>query len=178
MILMGRWIIPVLVLPGTVLFFVPLAILWLSGERGFSFEIVPLSSARFWLAIPVAAVGLFLAGSSMRMFFRFGEGTAAPWDPPTRLVVRGVYRYVRNPMLSGVILLLIFESLFFQSWPLAIWAGVFFAGNAAYFPLFEEPGLRKRFGDDYRVDCENVGRWIPKLRPWIPPWDRGASEHG
>ena len=103
------------------------------------------------------------------MFFRFGDGTAAPWDPPQRLVVVGPYRHVRNPMLTGVIAILFAESLLLQSWPIGIWATVFSIGNAIYFPLVEEPGLLARFGDDYRVYCQHVGRWIPRLSPWQQP---------
>lgn len=160
-----------MLLPGTVLVFVPLAILWFSGGAGFSFELAAPDSKQFWLGLLIAVPGGFLAIGSMRMFFRHGEGTAAPWDPPTRFVVRGLYRYCRNPMLTGVILLLIAEALLLQSGPLGIWAAIFFAGNAIYFPLSEEPGLRKRFGDDYRIYCENVGRWIPRITPWTAPWE-------
>jgi len=69
-------------------------------------------------------------------------------------------------MIVGVVLLLFAESLFFQSWFLAGWATLFLIGNAIYFPLVEEPGLAKRFGDDYMVYRQNVNRWIPKLTPW------------
>ncbi len=97
-----------------------------------------------------------------------GEGTPAPWDPPRRLVVRGVYRRVRNPMISGVIFTLCGEALIFQSLPLAIWAALFVLANMVYIPNFEEPGLEKRVGEDYRVYKANVPRWIPRLTPWQP----------
>lgn len=165
---MSRWIIPIIVLPGTVLVFVPLAIVWLTRNAECAASFADLDSAMFWLGVLFGIPGALFSLSAMSVFFRFGEGTAAPWDPPRRLVVAGPYRYVRNPMLTGVIALLIAESLFFQSWPLGIWAVVFAVGNAVYFPLFEEPPLLERFGDDYRVYCRNVPRWIPRIRPWIP----------
>jgi len=111
---------------------------------------------------------LALAVWTVRIFLGFGKGTPAPWAPPRRLVVRGPYRYVRNPMISGVLMLLLAESLFCRSVPLAVWMGVFFAANAVYFPLVEEKGLEKRFGDDYRKYKAHVPRWIPRLTPWNP----------
>ena len=128
----------------------------------------PPTALAFWLAILFAVPGGLLALWSTSLFFRFGEGTAAPWDPPQRFVVRGPYRYVRNPMILGVVLLLYAAALFFRSWSLASWATLFFVGNMIYFPLVEEPGLVKRFGDDYTVYRRHVPRWIPRPNPWPP----------
>jgi protein-S-isoprenylcysteine O-methyltransferase Ste14 len=97
---------------------------------------------------------------------KVGQGTPAPWDPPKKLVVRGPYRYVRNPMITGALLLLLAEAMLLQSWPIAIWLVLFFIGNSVYFPLVEEKGLEKRFGDAYRKYKANVPRWIPRLRAW------------
>jgi protein-S-isoprenylcysteine O-methyltransferase Ste14 len=69
-------------------------------------------------------------------------------------------------MIVGVLLILVAAALFFRSWLLAAWAAFFFAGNALYFPLVEEPRLEARFGEDYRVYRRHVGRWIPRWRPW------------
>jgi protein-S-isoprenylcysteine O-methyltransferase Ste14 len=99
---------------------------------------------------------------------KFGDGTPAPWDPPQKLVIRGPYRHVRNPMITGVLLMLLAEALWFQSWPLALWMLIFFLGNFVYFPLVEEKGLEKRFGNDYREYKAHVPRWIPRLHPWYP----------
>ena len=95
-----------------------------------------------------------------------GAGTPAPWAPPQRLVVRGPYRHVRNPMIASVLLMLGAESLFFGSWHLVGWLLVFFLGNAIYFPLVEERALERRFGNDYRLYKANVPRWIPSWRSW------------
>jgi protein-S-isoprenylcysteine O-methyltransferase Ste14 len=81
-------------------------------------------------------------------------------------VVRGVYRHVRNPMIAGVFFILLGESLLAASLPLFIWFVVFVIGNAIYIPVAEEPGLVKRFGDDYLAYQRNVPRWIPRVRPW------------
>ena len=166
---LSRWIIPVVVLPGTALVFVPLLIVWLS--HGTPVAVVPAApdSITFWLAFAFGVPGAVLSLWAMKMFFRFGEGTPAPWDPPKHFVVEGPYRHVRNPMLSGVVALQIAEAFLLQSWPLAIWAGVFFVVNTIYFRHREEPGLLARFGDDYRIYCQNVRRWLPRLKPWDLP---------
>lgn len=78
----------------------------------------------------------------------------------------GVYRYVRNPMITGVMLVLLAESLFFGSLALFAWFAFFTVGNLIYIPLSEEPGLLRRFGDDYERYQEHVPRWIPRRRAW------------
>src|SRR5206468_1133608 len=83
------------------------------------------------------------------------------------LVVQGVYRHVRNPMISGVFFVLLGEAVLAVSLPLLGWFAVFVVVNAAYIPLAEEPGLVKRFGDDFLTYKQNVPRWIPTLTPWI-----------
>ena len=104
--------------------------------------------------------------ATIRQFATVGEGTLAPWEPPQRLVVRGVYRHVRNPMISGVLFVLLGESALTASAPLCRWFLIFAVINAIYIPLSEEPGLIKRFGDEYRTYKRNVPRWIPRLTPW------------
>ena len=113
-------------------------------------------------------IGLFLFIQSVRRFAIDGKGTLAPWDPPRNLVIRGPYRFVRNPMISGVIFVLVGEALFLLSQPHALWALTFFAINAVYIPLLEEPQLRQRFGGEYDEYCKNVPRLIPRLTPWQP----------
>jgi protein-S-isoprenylcysteine O-methyltransferase Ste14 len=147
----------VLVLPFTVAVLVPALLVSGSGAE------------LAWGAIPGAAfvaVGLVLVVRTVALFARVGEGTLAPWDPTTRLVVVGPYRYVRNPMISGVLAILVGETLAFWSGALLVWTSVVFVLNAIYMPLVEEPGLRSRFGADYDRYCENVRRWVPRLRPW------------
>ena len=70
--------------------------------------------------------------------------------------------------ITSVLLMLFAEAALLQSLPIALWMLVFFIAHAIYFPLSEEKGLKKRFGDDYREYCAHVPRWIPKLRPWKP----------
>jgi protein-S-isoprenylcysteine O-methyltransferase Ste14 len=116
--------------------------------------------------IVLVVLGLFMAFRTVSLFVRWGDGTPAPWDPPRKLVVRGIYRHVRNPMISGVIGILIGESLVTGSLPLLGWALFFMAANLVYIRRFEETGLEKRFGEPYLRYKENVPRWIPRIRPW------------
>ncbi len=103
-----------------------------------------------------------------RLFVHEGKGTPAPWDPPLRFVVSGPYRYVRNPMLSAVILMILAEAAALSSLALVAWAGFFFLLNTMYFVFVEEPGLERRFGESYLHYKAAVPRWIPKLRPYEP----------
>ena len=158
-------------LPGTALVFVPAIILTLAENSGVSYQLATPDQGLFWPALLPAGVGLGLAVWTVRLFMKFGNGTPAPWDPPKKLVIRGPYRHVRNPMITGALLILLAEALLFQSWPLSVWMVVFFVGNTVYFRFIEEKGLEKRFGDDYRKYKAGVPRWIPRLQPWNPEND-------
>lgn len=118
------------------------------------------------VSVIVLTLGLVLFIWCVSLFARVGQGTLAPWDPTRKLVAAGPYRLVRNPMISGVALLLIGQALFWGSWRVGLWAGIFICLNHVYFVFSEEPGLEKRFGKDYRRYKANVPRWIPRLRPW------------
>ena len=157
------------ILPGTVLVFVPGLIVWASAATRFAAVPASRMDALFWVGLAVGAVGLALMVWTVRIFITFGQGTPAPWDPPQKLVVRGPYRYVRNPMITGVLLFLMMEAFLLRSWPITVWLVVFLVANMIYFPLSEEKGLERRFGDAYRQYSAHVPRWIPRLRPWSPP---------
>jgi protein-S-isoprenylcysteine O-methyltransferase Ste14 len=146
-------------LPGVVAGVVPALIVWEEGIAAW-----PLALA----GAVVIALGLALIVQTVALFATVGRGTLAPWDPTARLVVRGPYRRVRNPMISGVLCVLLGEALLFASPALLGWFGVVLAVNALYFPLVEEPGLRRRFGADYEAYRAAVPRWLPRLRPWEP----------
>jgi protein-S-isoprenylcysteine O-methyltransferase Ste14 len=134
-----------------------------------------LPAALAWLPVAagalLAAHGLFLIGWTVSLFARVGRGTLAPWDPTSRLVVTGPYRHVRNPMISGVLILLLGEAALLGSLPVLVWFGCVLAVNAVYIPLVEEPGLVRRFGSDYEHYRANVPRWLPRPRPWDPQHD-------
>jgi protein-S-isoprenylcysteine O-methyltransferase Ste14 len=152
-----RHVAAVLLCPGVVTVAVPALIVWRTGAG-----IGLLSIA----GLPLIALGLLLIVRTIALFAGVGRGTLAPWDPTTRLVVRGPYRHVRNPMISGVLFVLLGEAALLGSWPLLLWFAVVLAVNAAYLPLVEEPGLERRFGEDYERYRAHVPRWIPRLRPW------------
>lgn len=160
-----RHLLAIAVLPFTVAVVVPL---WLARREGLR---PALGSGLIELGAQAAGVvllgvGLALFVASLRRFAGEGRGTLAPWDPPRRLVVRGPYRYVRNPMISGVVLVLAGEGLVLLSRAHLLWALLFFAINAVYIPLLEEPFLVARFGESYRDYRRHVPRLVPRLRPW------------
>lgn len=161
-----RMVKTVMILPGTALIYIPLLIHWFSGHWPFGTKAG--TGFQWVLALIFAAPAFALAVRTMRLFVKEGQGTPAPWDPPQRFVVSGPYRYVRNPMLSAVILMILAESLALNSLPLLGWAVVFFILNTVYFVFVEEPGLERRFGEDYMVYKAEVPRWVPMLRPYDP----------
>jgi protein-S-isoprenylcysteine O-methyltransferase Ste14 len=126
----------------------------------------------------VFAAGFALFAWCVSLFARVGQGTLAPWDPTRKLVAVGPYRHVRNPMISGVLAMLVGESLLWRSGALAVWAATFLLINHTWFLLSEEPGLQRRFGDSYRVYRAHVPRWIPRLSPWTgkSPHDPGSLD--
>ena len=110
------------------------------------------------------AAGVALVVWTVRLFMTVGRGTLAPWDPTSELVVLGPYRLVRNPMITGVATILAGQALFFRSWGIALEFAIFLVVNAIYFPLVEEPGLRRRFGAEYEEYRARVPRWLPRVR--------------
>ncbi|MBV6478667.1 MAG: hypothetical protein HGGPFJEG_01422 [Ignavibacteria bacterium] len=89
-----------------------------------------------------------------------GKGTLSPIDPTKKLVITGLYRFSRNPMYVGVILILTGESLFFMSIELLAYDAAVLILFNAFIMLHEEPRLKKDFGDDYLHYCKKVRRWI------------------
>ena len=111
----------------------------------------------------LGASGAALAIACIFTFVFVGRGTPAPFDPPRRLVVRGPYRLVRNPMYIGAGLALSGAALFYQSIQLLGYAGVFLLITHVFVMVHEEPALRRAFDGDYEAYCRRVGRWWPKL---------------
>jgi len=167
-ILMGlRHLLAILLLPFVVVVIIPRWLLrawsvwdtrWVDGTLAATFA-------------HIAGVVVFLGGFALfawciSLFARVGQGTLAPWDPTRRLVAVGPYRYMRNPMISGVVTMLAGEGIFLGSRVIAVWAATFIAINQVYFMLFEEPGLERRFGAAYREYKSAVPRWVPRATPW------------
>jgi protein-S-isoprenylcysteine O-methyltransferase Ste14 len=163
------WIIrhafAIVILPVTMTVLIPR---WIIRGNAIALPDGPLEILSVVAGALLFCAGLLLFITTVFLFATRGRGTLAPWDPPSRLVVTGPYRYVRNPMIVGVIFIIIAQSLVFRSLALAEWAGIFFLINAIYFPLLEEPQLENRFGEEYRQYKRHVRRFIPRIRPWMP----------
>jgi len=142
-------------LPGTVAVVVPSVLIALYGT-----DVDPLRAA---LGAPLVAGGFALWAWTVRLLARIGKGTLAPWDPTERLVVEGPYAHVRNPMITGVLAVLLGEALIFGSLPILYFAAGFAVVNHVFFLAYEEPAVERRFGDDYRRYKETVPRWIPRI---------------
>lgn len=152
-----------LVLPITMAGVVPYIILTHFGLGDYSNWPLQLT-----VGILLVLIGLAMLVSTIRLFATVGKGTLAPWDPPTCLVIQGPYRFVRNPMISGVVFILLGQASLFSSVYLLLWSLIFVIVNTLYFIRFEEPGLSARFGDEYGTYCRHVHRWLPRLTPWEP----------
>lgn len=167
MLILIRHLFAIAALPFLVAVLVPS---WLARRNNVGFT---LGTTMPHVLAQIAGVCLLLLGfslfvSSLRRFATEGKGTLAPGDPPRHLVIRGPYRYVRNPMISGVLFVLFGEALVLVSAPHTQWALIFLVINFVYIPLFEEPQLKRRFGEAYIEYCRHVPRLVPRLRPWTP----------
>ena len=164
------------VLPFVVLIIVPVFLLVLSTDWSLGWEFDPLINILLTLAgFALVLSGVALLVVCIRLFSRIGQGTLAPWAPTEKFVVEGPYRRTRSPMISGVLIVLLGESILFSSLPIFSWFVLAWAINHIYFIKSEEPGLLVRFGDDYRVYKENVPRWIPRRTPWYPETNHGGD---
>ena len=164
-----RHLAALLVLPGVGTLVVPAVIVYMTESVDIGWGLpFPLSALPVLTGCALIGLGLTLMHRTISLFASAGGGTLAPWDPTRRLVVRGPYRHVRNPMISGVLAVLLGEAALFGSLALLAWFAVVLAVNAVYLPLVEEPGLRRRFGAGYDAYREHVPRWLPRLRPWEP----------
>lgn len=155
----ARSLLWLVLLPGVVAGWVP----W----RTFGLDRLRLDLSRPEHAAGLAAVaaGAALLVACVWEFARRGRGTLAPLDPPRDLVVRGPYRFVRNPMYLSVVTIVLGEALMAGSRALLLY-GAGFAVLATLMVMgYEEPGLRGRFGASYVAYCGRVRRWLPRLRP-------------
>jgi protein-S-isoprenylcysteine O-methyltransferase Ste14 len=115
------------------------------------------------LGIVAATSGAALAVWCILAFALIGKGTPAPFDPPQRLVVRGPYTYVRNPMYLGAAAALAGAALYYGSVVLALYAAAFLLVTHFFVVWYEEPTLRAMFGGEYERYCRQVRRWRPRL---------------
>ena len=107
----------------------------------------------------IGAVGAAVALWCIFTFAFIGRGIPAPFDPPRRLVIQGPYRFVQNPMYIGAGLALASAALFYESLPLLGYAGLFFLATHVFVVWYEEPTLRRTFGQEYEAYCRQVSRW-------------------
>ncbi|HVP21779.1 MAG TPA: isoprenylcysteine carboxylmethyltransferase family protein [Anaerolineaceae bacterium] len=159
-----RHLISILLLPGLATIAIPIFI-WNKLDQtrpGWSF-IFPLNLIPIITGLLFILAGLILLYQTISLFARVGNGTLAPWDPTESLVSQGIYRYVRNPMITGVFSILLGEAILTGSQTILVWFVVFVLINLVYIPYIEEPGLVRRFGEDYKEYCRRVPRWIPDL---------------
>jgi protein-S-isoprenylcysteine O-methyltransferase Ste14 len=151
-----------IVVPGVVAGYVPWRYLGLSRVR------LNLQNPIHLLGLACVSTGAVLLGICIWEFATMGRGTLAPVDPPRRLVVRGLYQYVRNPMYVGVGILLLGELMVAQTaamfWYLLVW---FLAVNL-FVLSYEEPALRRTFGASYDEYVRSVNRWLPSLPSTLP----------
>jgi protein-S-isoprenylcysteine O-methyltransferase Ste14 len=148
----------VVLLPGVVAGYIPWAFFGL-GDIYWSPEAPGL-----YLGVVLVASGIALLAMCIWEFARRGRGTLSPVDPPKELVVQGLYRYVRNPMYLAVSLILIGEHMLTHSWPLLVYWAVCFVIWNVFVIGYEEPTLRRQFGESYERYARDVRRWIPRFR--------------
>ena len=98
----------------------------------------------------------------LSLFAIIGRGTPGPWDAPRRVVTDGPYRWVRNPIYIAAFLVVVGEAWLFLSLPLLLYAGALAVGVHLFVSGYEEPTLRRRFGDEYAAYQRRVRRWIPR----------------
>lgn len=157
-----RNLLAVIALPGTTAVLVPYLLVTRQGPLAVGF-FGPLQL----LALLPLLLGTLIGVRCVFDFAVHGRGTPAPIDAPRRLVARGLYRYVRNPMYIGVLLIVLGEAALFESMTLLLYAAAFFAVLHLFVVLYEEPTLRRKFGDSYLRYSRSVRRWVPG-RPYDP----------
>lgn len=144
------------VVPGTVTLVVPY---WLLSTRPAP---LPRQTEFFqYFGVPLILIGAIIYSWCAWDFTFAGKGTPAPIDPPKELVVRGLYRYVRNPMYVGVLSILIGEAMVFRSLALFEFAAIAFIFFHLFVVFYEERTLGRRFGESYLRYLQTVPRWLP-----------------
>ena len=147
------------------------------GGPGLTLGLIPWLITRFRLpvgepimqmlaACALIGIGLIPLFESIIRFVIIGRGTLMPAVPTERLVVSGLYRYVRNPMYAGVVTALLGEALLFRSRHMLIYVAIVWIIMHVFVCFYEEPTLAARFPEDFPVFKQNVPRWLPRPRPW------------
>ena len=142
--------------PGLVAGLIPF---WILGKKRNEIFSKPLQFDQY-AGIFVFVIGFIIMLSCIISFAVKGRGTLSPVDPTKRLVITGLYRFSRNPMYVGVIMILIGEAIFFQSASLWMYSLFVLMAFNIFILLHEEPRLRKVFREQYNQYCKKVRRWI------------------
>jgi protein-S-isoprenylcysteine O-methyltransferase Ste14 len=156
-----RSLLFLILIPGTVAGYIPLRILQATRQ-----PLMPRLSVGSVLAGCLALLGAFVLLRCVWDFFSAGRGTLAPVDPPRLLVVRGLYRFTRNPMYNGVLAVLLGEAWLFRSTALLQYAILVLVVFHLVVIVYEEPALESRFGESYRAYRRAVPRWGFTVRPF------------
>jgi len=152
-----------LLVPGVVLLLVPGILVWL-----YPVELPNPTLVRYWFAKVMLPTGLVLMGTAAAQFVVTGRGTPAPWAPTQQLVTTGLYAYVRNPMMLGMLLMLGGEALLVASHAIGVWFAVVAPLVIAHTRFIEDPALNAKFGDAYSTYKSNVPAWFPRFSAWTP----------
>jgi len=150
-----RTILFTVLVPGTVLGLVPFALT--ASTKGPRIDLATAHLMGFTLLLP----GVAIITWCFIDFIRRGRGTPAPYDPPRKLVVVGLYTYVRNPQYVGVILVAVSEAILFGRMILVGYAVFLAISYHLFVRFYEEPTLRRKFGEEYVQYCAAVSRWLP-----------------
>lgn len=156
---MKEWLKAIIILPFNVIVIIPCLILYFSKYH----YVVP-SAWQIITGIIVFVFGLVFAVWTMVLFHKIGKGTLAPWAATKHLVVEGPFKYTRNPMITGVLAILLAESLILNNINIFYWMVLFFLINCIYFKVFEEKQLERNFGEEYIEYRKNVPMWFPKIK--------------
>jgi protein-S-isoprenylcysteine O-methyltransferase Ste14 len=145
-----------IIVPGAIIALIPY---WLLSRNPPSFAHIG----------PFQLIGLIPLAIGVAIYFKCawdfastGKGTPAPIDPPKHLVARGLYRFIRNPMYVGVLLTLLGEAWLFSSWTLVIYAAIVISWQHLFVVFYEEPALKRKFGQSYADYLARTPRWIPR----------------
>jgi protein-S-isoprenylcysteine O-methyltransferase Ste14 len=153
MLLVFKNLLFTLIVPGTVAVYGPLLL-----SRGRHPASGPMLAAAAVALVTGTAIYVWCVWD----FATFGRGTPAPIDAPRKLVIRGLYRYTRNPMYVGVLTLILGWALLYSASNLLAYALVVGFGFHLFVVLYEEPRLARDFGGEYDAYRAEVGRWLPK----------------
>ncbi len=170
-------VLAIVLLPIMVTIVIPFILLLFSISSGLPWMFLyPFNFITLSLGLALISIGFSLVYKTNRAFANIGKGTLAPWAPPKHFVVVGLYGYVRNPMILGVLIILLGEATTFGSHLIFTWFIFFWLSNHIFIILWEEPNLERKFGHEYNQYRKFVRRWIPRRTPWRPDLESNNSK--